>query len=576
METESFALEMKDLVSKPADDVAKSLKKMKTTMTDTDKESAKASKSHAKDMAQEAKESKQLGKDILGLAGNFGALGAIVGAASGGTMAVVQELISVAKEAAFAIAGWVKQGIEWAIEGQAFQRKMTDVFTIFRGTAEKGKETYEMVKAIGSRVPIDQQQAADTAQELLSLGLKGQNRLGNTIQAIGDMQAAMGDQAAGKLKSIISTAQESTQGGRFRGVFAPSRQELQSIGLSYDELSHVLATKLGKTNAQAKQMLMYGQISAQQGIDAIDDAIAGGNIGKAAKDALLDPANIMKAFRDNIKNLFTVDTPEAKEFMKEVRGFVDSLGPGSEQAHTLGDRIKELVTEGFKKGTELLKDFEHYLIRVEIAALDVDTSIAPLKRSLGEMGDNKTAMQTVSLAFDAMASSAQVTESGIKHAADELKRFVDLANDLDKLIHGGEGSHDAGVSVGQGLLEGLGEMTGGISKAAFDMGAAAIGSLKEGVNAHSPSLDAMEIGINVGEGFKMGAAQEGLGVGDMRLTAPDIKPQGGGAGATIMVDVGGIHVGGGASTASDVAKLLEPEVTSLFQRLAEELAGVDA
>jgi hypothetical protein len=572
VETESFALEMKDLVSKPADDVAKSLKRMKTEMAAAEKETAKAAKEHSKEMAQEAKESKALGKDILGLAGNFGALGAIVGAAAGGTAAVVQELISVAKEAAFTIADWVKQGIEWAIEGQAFQRKMTDVFTIFRGTAEKGRETYEMVKAIGSRVPIDQEKAADTAQELLSLGLKGQNRLGNTIQAIGDMQAAMGDQAAGKLKSIISTAQESTHGGRFRGIFAPSRQELQSIGISYDELSHVLANKLGKTNAEAKRMLMYGQISAQQGIDALDDAVAGGNIGKAAKDALLDPTNIMKAFRDNIKNLFTVDTPEAKEFMKEVRGFVDSLGPGSEQAHTLGDRIKELVTEGFKKGTELLKDFEHYLIRAEIAGLDLDTSLAPLKKSLGELGENQTAIQLVGAAMWQLGVAGKLAEFELGLAADEMKRLIDFANDLDKFVH--TGSKDAGVGVGQGLLEGIGEMTGGVSKAALDMGAAAIGSLKDGVDAHSPSLAAMDIGGDVGIGFKMGAAKEGVGLGDMRLTAPDIQPQGGGGMVQVTVDVGGIHVGGGASNAAEIGRLLEPEVTSLFQRLREELASV--
>jgi serine/threonine protein kinase len=68
------------------------------------------------------------------------------------------------------------------------------------------------------------------------------------VQAIAQLQAVEGDKASGKLKGIIQSAQSTTNGGMWRGVFAPSRQDLQEIGLSYDQLSKALAKDLGKTS----------------------------------------------------------------------------------------------------------------------------------------------------------------------------------------------------------------------------------------------------------------------------------------------------------------------------------------
>ena len=244
MEREEFGLGIKDDLSGPAGKIRRELQQLKAALkgTGTEIDALKAKQLKYREAGQSGLAS-QIGLEISKRKLAQKALGdqtkdavtkqkELTSAQKDATkaseaegealQALGGELLLVAKGALIAAAAFgalILGGLKLAAEAYTFRKHMSNVFEIFKGTAAEGEKTYEMVRAMSRTLPIPQEKAFESAQELLSLGLQGQNRLHNTVQSIANMQAVMGDQAGG----VVEEEDGEGDGGGHRHVAPQSR-----------------------------------------------------------------------------------------------------------------------------------------------------------------------------------------------------------------------------------------------------------------------------------------------------------------------------------------------------------------
>ena len=472
--------------------------------------------------------------------------------------------------AAAALGALVLAGVALSLEAGMFRIRMTNVFAQFRGSAAEGAKTYEMVRAMSRTLPIPQEKAFESAQELLALGLQGQNRLHNTVQAIADMQAVMGDAAGSKLKSIISSAQGTTMGGRFRGVFSVTPAELKEIGLSYDQLSNVLATKLGKSNAETRQMLMYGRIDAATGIDALNQAIAKGGIGEAAKDALLDPMLLMQQFQSHIKDLFA--DVDIKPFLRELRNLVNLFDLGNNSGKSMKKGITAAFTDLLKFGKGALVSLQIGILQLQGYFLDAAIAMAPMIKQIEKLGDNQTVVDLMSWGFKNMAASIGGVALALTVVLGAFALVMNTIDDIRKADLGG---------VGQQLMQGLADGITSFARLPVDavagVGKDVLASIAKAFDSHSPSRKARALGRTIPEGLREGISDGDLSiVGNSALTfqaKPGAGAPSGGRQLTVYVTMPVTATPG--ANVDEFIRLAEPAVADMFERVAEEVGRAD-
>ncbi|NBW15529.1 MAG: hypothetical protein EBR82_46840, partial [Caulobacteraceae bacterium] len=556
MAVEAFELEIRDGISGPANEIRgailqlrQQIKGMSLDLIENQKRQLDLKTTGQKEAAKEAGieiakqrlelrrlgiESKDLAQRERDLAGAQKDVGASSGVMAGLVAGAVVKIGDALLAAGRALVDFVSGMAKLAVESSSFRVHMTNAYAVFRGTATEGAKTYEMVRGLARTLPIPREQAMRSAQELMSLNLQGENRTRNTIQAVANTQAALGDEAASKLKSIITTAQATTAGGRWRGVFAPSREELVALGVSYDELSAVLAKQLGKTNAEAKAMLLQGRITAAAGIDALNATVTKGRIGEAARAALYEPGVVFQHFKDTIFDLF--DGYNLRPIMEQMRLFADMFDKGSES----GKALKNIMDALFGGGGASLREG---LIRARLGFLDIQIAIlktlvlfAPMLKEIKKLGESQTVMDALSLSFKALALSVQIVATNLVMTADALAKIVLL---VDKLRAGD--TKGVGQDAVEGLIAGLQAKGDSVTAAAIGLGAHVVSGLRKGLDSHSPSKKMMLVGKDAADGFRLGAEAGGLplGGGSLRVDVARITPAAASA-AGRSVEMGGI------------------------------------
>jgi hypothetical protein len=592
VETESFALQMRDEMSGPAKAIKDNLASLKGSMRSLGDEvlALQAKQLKYKEAGQTGLQAqvgleiqkrglamKGLGNQVKDTTGRQRDLAAAEKkaqeAAKAESLAMdeltggLYEVAKYAAAAAVGLASLVVAGAALALDAGMFKIRMTNVFTQFRGTAEEGAKTYELVRSMSRTLPIPQEKAFESAQELLALGLQGQNRLHNTVQAIADMQAVMGDAAGSKLKSIIGSAQGTTMGGRFRGVFSVTPAELKEIGLSYDQLSAVLAQKLGKSNAETKQMLMYGRIDAATGIDALNAAIAKGGIGEAAKDALLDPTLLMQQFKSHIKDLFA--DVEIKPFLRELRNLVNVFDLGNNSGKSMKKGITAAFSELLKVGKSALIGLQIGILTLEGYLLDGAIVAAPMIKEIKKLGDSQTMVDSLAWGFKNMAASI----GGVVLVATVVVgALAFIVNTIDDLREADMGA--VGLQLMQGLADGIKNSTKLVTDSATDVGKGVLDSIAKAFDSHSPSRKARALGRTIPDGLKLGMGDGDLSIAGNGALTFRAEPQGPGkvgGGKQYVVHVTmPLMVTPGANV-DEFIRMAEPAVADMFERVAEEV-----
>ena len=111
---------------------------------------------------------------------NMSEMGVAAGLASGGAMLAVKgvkELASAAKELALSLVDATLKLIEFTAASARMREKNVANFSLMRGNAKLGRETYDMLGNIAARQHASQEQVFDYGKELLQAGIKPQRQL---------------------------------------------------------------------------------------------------------------------------------------------------------------------------------------------------------------------------------------------------------------------------------------------------------------------------------------------------------------------------------------------------------------
>ena len=606
MESISFALEMRDSMSGPARAIKTSLSDLRAQIKGTSEATialqraqinAKASGNVAevkrlnseiahqrldlKSLNLELKAASQSERDFAKANQESAGGMKLAEAAAEGLEAAVAAVAVAAIAGAGLIAGL---GAKMAIDSGTFKAHMSNAFAIMKGSAVEGQKTYESTKALARTLGVPREEIFESTQELLSLGIQGDNRLANTVQSIAEAKGALGEAAAGKLKGLITGAQETTMGGRFRGTFAVTPQDLKAIGLSYGALGEVLGKQIGKSTAEATLMLRQGRVSAAAGIDALNKAVSGGAIGEAAEAATLAPAALFERFKGSISDLF--DGVEIKPFLAEVKRMIGYFSETTSSGRALKMMITTVFGEGAAFATKFARELGHAFLRLEIGILETVIKFGPLIKEIRKLKDSQTAIDAIGLAFRLMSGYIEFAVSQALRLVGTLAQAVSLIDEL-------RGKKDAGAQIGAGLANGMASQLGPVAASAAALGTAAVSGIKKVLDIHSPSRVMHGLGEMTAQGFADGAEAGRLpavggpvraadllpdlgdagimGGGGGRVRASDLSPSGGGGGRS--VSLGGITLNvTGVSDAASLPALLEPMFADLLDRIAEEVA----
>ena len=599
MESISFALEMRDSMSGPARAIKTSLSDLRAQIKGTSEATialqraqinAKASGNVAevkrlnseiahqrldlKSLNLELKAASQSERDFAKANQESAGGMKLAEAAAEGLEAAVAAVAVAAIAGAGLIAGL---GAKMAIDSGTFKAHMSNAFAIMKGSAVEGQKTYESTKALARTLGVPREEIFESTQELLSLGIQGDNRLANT-------KGAFNEATAGRLKGIISGAQETTMGGRLRGTFAVTPQDLLAIHVSYNELAKTLGKQIGKSTAEATLMLRQGRVSAAAGIDALNKTISGGAIGEAAEAATLAPAALFERFKGSISDLF--DDVEIKPFLAEVKRMIGYFSETTSSGRALKMMITTVFGEGAAFATKFARELGHAFLRLEIGILETVIKFGPLIKEIRKLKDSQTAIDAIGLAFRLMSTYIEFAVSQALRLVGTLAQAVSLIDEL-------RGKKDAGAQIGAGLANGMASQLGPVAASAAALGTAAVSGIKKVLDIHSPSRVMHGLGEMTAQGFADGAEAGRLpavggpvraadllpdlgdagimGGGGGRVRASDLSPSGGGGGRS--VSLGGITLNvTGVSDAASLPALLEPLFADLLDRIAEEVA----
>ena len=607
MESISFALEMRDSMSGPAQSIKASLTSLRgaikgTTEATIDNQRAQLKAKAAGNVAEVKRLSDAIAHQRLDLKAlnvqlkattqsekDFAAsqkegAGAGLSAIAGPLALVGAGLVAVV--AGVALLG--AAGIKFVADAAAFRSHMTNAFDILGMTAGKGKETYESIKGLAETLPQSRQDTFDSAQELMAMGLKGDIRLENTVRSIAQAKAVLGDAAGGKLKSMITAAQGTTVAGRFIGAFAVSPEDLRAIGLTYESLGVVLGKQIGKTNAEATQMLREGRVSAAAGIDALNMAVSRGKIGAAAIDAMNNLGTIWDRFKDNIAGLF--DGVDMKPFMAGLSDIVDLFKSGSETGKGWTAIIQAVFGGLGTTGAGVVGTLKTSILELQNSLLKMAIDFAPTLQKIRDLGSDTGWLDAWKTGFKTVADSALLIANAVMTIAkywDVLKSIPGLAVRANVAVGTGGlsemkfGKKDSGKSVAFNPVNMIGDAISGVKITSSEKKGAAIGAAvvdgakgKDGLDAHSPSRKMQQLGMYAVQGFNEGLATAGPNgmLGRIGISAGDLQPSnanGGGGG----VNLGGITLNiSGVSDAASLPAMLEPMFADLLERIAEEVA----
>jgi len=609
MESISFALEMRDSMSGPAQSIKASLNNLRAAIKGTTEATidnqraqlkAKASGNVAevkrlsdaiahqrldlKALNVQLKQTTQSEKDFA--ASQKEGSGAGLSAIAGPLAMVGAGLVAVV--AGVALLG--AAGIKFVADAAAFRTHMTNAFDILGMTAGKGKETYESIKGLAATLPQSRQDTFDAAQELMAMGLKGDIRLENTVRSIAQAKAVLGDAAGGKLKSMITAAQATTGAGRFIGAFAVSREDLRAIGLTYETLGVVLAKNIGKTNAEATLMLREGRVSAANGIDALNMAVSRGGIGAAAKDAMNNLGTIWDRFKDNIAGLF--DGVNMKPFMEGLSDIVDLFKSGSETGKGWTQIIGAVFGGLGTTGAGVVGTLKTSILELQNSLLKMAINFAPTLKKIRELGSDTAWLNEWQTGFKSIAAAALEVANAIMTIAKYWGVIKNIPGLLVRANVAGAtgglseitrsfGKKDSGKSVAFNPINMIGDAISGVKITSSEKKGAAIGAAvvegakgSAGLDAHSPSRKMQQLGMYAVQGFNAGLATAGPNgmLGRIGISAGDLRPSnanGGGGG----VNLGGITLNiSGVSDAASLPAMLEPMFADLLERIAEEVA----
>jgi hypothetical protein len=515
-------------------------------------------------------------KDILGEGGAGGKMAFLtLGAAAAVTAmvaltaAVVGTLVSLTK---FVIG---------AADGARSARLLREAAV--GGNAQWGKQFGEQVDALSKKVPTARADIDRLGISLSKSNIGGQLWV-DSLNAITQASAALGDDAGAKIKEFID---RSMVLGR-PGLFRLNPQELIGTGITFKEVAAELATSMHWSVKKAQDELFAGRVKLADGAAAMRGAIEK-KFGGINLRQMLSLDNLAKKLGETFDDLTKgVDLEPMLKSFKELAG-IFALDSWSGQA------LKQIVSVfgndfgGAVAGsTPLAKKFIYGLI---LGAQDITIAYLKTRNAIrGMIGPDtlknadllKTAVMAGKVAIASIGVAAVTVGAVLAAAALPVAAFALPFVILGAAVYGAiEGVKElakvdwsaTGAAIVDGLTNGINAGWDRLKKAVQGLGEGIKSSFKETLGIHSPSAVFAKYGEHTTAGYEEGVGRGGAGA-EKAVSAMISPPSGGGSGggggrASVVVQV---QINASGSNAREVAAQVSS--ASVIEQLTK--AVVDA
>lgn len=535
----------------------------------------------------------------------------LLGIAAAATAAAVAVALLGAK-AAFALGHAV-------VQAGLFREKMVAAFNI-QGKGSGGLAAFEQAKDIAKEfgAPLEKTEEFFLRMKTMQFPIAQTKELFLRMQ---DLKIA-----AGKSQEELDRALNAIIKIRTTGHLQGDELDmLAEAGLNTDLVFQNLAKALKKTVPEIKKMKEAGKLGATETIQAIQEAMGqmagGGPAGQVAKDfktktmpgligaikemgpILLD--DIAKAAGPGLEQLKPIaqevlaalTSDDAKAVTKELGAAFVLLATGAREAWPFLKEIFAGFKEGFGEGWDALKDVGESIAEAfggdKKKLLD---EMTPGLKMFGQLlGRAAAAVVILAAAYGAALAAAVALggvlltiPSSVQTATDRawknhLMVMDALRSSIDQFVEFHVELAAAGLQMGADLVNGLvnGILAGiaRVTSAASSVGKAAIAGLDSVLSFGSPSKTMFGLGQLTAAGFAGGANDNAFAAHEAMANVaatPSVTASASGMrGGSITVNIV-VNVTGGENpheTGAAVAQSLRPELESIFEQLAREVAA---
>lgn len=520
-------------------------------------------------------------KSYADLAGGegAGASGLLAFAAAGLAAAVV------ALGAAF-VAGAIAL-TKWIVRGADAARSMNLLREAASGSASNAYALGTQVDELALKVPTSRKALNEMAIAMAKGGIQGQT-LVDTLNAVAQASAALGDDAGNKLKEFIER-------GRLTQRFQINPLELQGTGLQFDDVAASLAKNMNVGIDKARKALFEGRVKLGDGAKALRDAIEH-KFGAINLRQMLSLDNLAKKLGETFDKM-----TEGVNIEGLLQGISD-LAKMFDTSTASGFALKQMVTAfGNAMVTTLqlsMPFIKQFLNGVIDASLDLGLALLDLRDWMRKTFANSDLLNKVDwlrLSLEAGKVAVYTFAAGlallIVPIGLAIQEFIALDNAMtsleDSLARVGTSAlaffldtdwASAGMAIVDGIVNGIKSGYTKALDAVRDLGEGIKKAFSIKIDSHSPSKVFAKYGEyipqGVAEGVDQGAGEAARAVDNMLAMPEKAASASGGGGSTttggpITVNVT-INAGGG-----DVAKQLsDPSVLApLIKAIEDAILG---
>lgn len=478
--------------------------------------------------------------------------------------------------------------IKFGVQSADTARTQNLVREATSGSAENARNLGEQIDDLTDRVRLSKGQLNDLANSMLKSGIGGKTLVA-TLNATAQANAALGDDAGAKLRSIVEAGRLSQRLGPINPL-----ETLVGTGIDFNSLAASVAKGMKVTVEEAKSALYEGRVPLEAGAEAIRDAVEG-KLGKINKGLLLSlPAQAQK-LEDRLTNLFSGTNVEG--FEKSLDKVSSLFDEGSVTGEVLkgaitkiGNGLAVVIEKGVPIVESFIKGFVTGGLEVFAIANKLQTQFdKTFGGSAGKIDWAKTAFIAAKGAAIALVAAVTLVAAALEGG---LAAYLATRDGIQSVVDAAKGAAlaigkqvvewvNAGKDLVAGFIDGLLGFgsSARIKEAVKGLANDAKSAIKAQLGIQSPSkvfaLYGKQTSEGYAEGIDEGAPRASQAAERLAPEAPRASvasaPTGGSRGGPITLNVT-IHANG-----TDAPKVQDPAFLTMMAKTIEEMllgAGV--
>lgn len=411
--------------------------------------------------------------------------------AAGGMAAGLGLVAAAALVASKAVGGLVsvtESLAEFTLRAANENQHQIAVFEAMGGGAEgAGKKTLAMLDEVGSKLPQSEAQLVSWTKHIQAMGVTDLSKIRSELVATASAQAIMGDEGAAAYQKIQQRVQLAAEAHHGLKLAEKSLTALYKAGVNEADV----AKRMGMTTTELGAKLKAGTIDAAKFGNALRAAVT--EKGKGPLDVAMNSLDAMSnKLKKSIGDLF--EETDTKPLTDALRNLLVIFEDGTPSANGMKMGIVGAMNAIISVLGHGITEAEIFFLEIEVAGLQAYIALKPLIGAIGTVVDGMKFVSGSIGKVNANADAALGAKAGTNDKITGLvsvNPFTQMKAVFDLTVGSLADSQALAVANQQGLA----------------VGQATVAGIRQGVDAHSPSREAMKIGMDIGSG--LGSGMEG-------------------------------------------------------------------